>query len=398
VHPGRAIVNSPDRMDSNIRLFYAYIFLNRLEMWLPVTVLFVTGKGVSLAKYTILDAMWYASTLAFEVPTGAVTDRYGKKISLLIAALLQSLSLFILAFGNTFLAMLISYVLWGFGASFETGTNDAFIYDSLKQMDREGDYRKVRGRIATLSFLAGACGSILAGYLGGIRLALPIVLTASIALLLCPLILLFKEPTVSDAREPSYLLHIKESVHYVLDHRLALLLILYSSILATAVWGLHDFYQPLLRSFDISVERIGLLYLTFRLSSAAGASLSDRVYKGVGRVSIYLLPLCFTLAVLGMGFLVTPWVIGFILVIYFIEGLYYPILNALLNRNIPSGKRATIISLGSVLDCLAGCVAYPALGRIADLASLQAAFRVLGLGMLVGMSLVLPLLRREATT
>jgi hypothetical protein len=163
------------------------------------------------------------------------------------------------------------------------------------------------------------------------------------------------------------------------------------------VWGLHDFYQPLLRSFDIPVERIGLLYLTFRLSSAMGASLSDRVYKGVGRVSIYLIPLCFTLAVLGMGFLVTPWVIGFVLVIYFVEGLYRPILNALLNRNIPSGKRATIISLGSVLDCLAGCAAYPALGRIADQASLQTTFKVLGLGMLVGMSLVLPPLRREAT-
>jgi MFS family permease len=160
-------------MDSNIRLFYVYIFLNRLEMWLPVTVLFVTGRGVSLAQYTILDAVWYASTLAFEVPTGAVTDRYGKKISLLIAALLQSLSLFILAFGNTFLAMLISYVLWGFGASFETGTNDAFIYDSLKQMDKEGDYRKVRGRIADVASLQTTFKVLGLGMLVGMSLVLP---------------------------------------------------------------------------------------------------------------------------------------------------------------------------------------------------------------------------------
>ena len=380
---------------SNVRLFYVYIFLNRLELWLPITVLFVTAKGFSLAQYTALDAVWYISTLVFEVPTGAVTDRYGKKISLLVAVLLQSISLFILAFGGSYLAMAISYALWGLGSSFETGTNDAFIYDSLKQINREGDYRKVRGRIATLTFLAGALGSIVAGHLASVRLGLPIVLTASIALLLIPMILLFTEPQVSGTREPSYLLHIKESVHYVLDHRLALLLILYSSILMISVWGLHDFYQPLLRSFDIPVERIGLLYLFFRLCSAAGARLSDPVYRILGRLSIYLMPLCFLIAVWGMGFFVTPWAISFIFVIYFVEGLYSPVLNALLNKNIPSGKRATIISLGSVLDCLAGSALYPVLGKIADLSSLQVTFKVLGAGILVSMALVLAHLRKE---
>jgi MFS family permease len=166
------------KMQLNVRLFYVYIFLNRLEMWLPITVLLVQKRGFSLTQYTILDAVWYASTLIFEVPTGVVTDRYGKKISLLIATLVESISLFILAFAHSFLAIFISYVLWGFGTSFETGTHDALIYDSLKQIDRETDYRRVMGRIRTLVILAGALGSIMAGYLGGIELALPIFLTS----------------------------------------------------------------------------------------------------------------------------------------------------------------------------------------------------------------------------
>jgi MFS family permease len=99
-------------MRSNIRLFYAYIFLNRLDIWLPIVVLFVQDRGFSLAQYTTLDAVWYVSTLVFEIPTGVVTDRYGKKASLLVAAALQSFSLFILAIAKTFLLMIVSYVLW----------------------------------------------------------------------------------------------------------------------------------------------------------------------------------------------------------------------------------------------------------------------------------------------
>ena len=382
-------------MRSNIRLFYAYIFLNRLEMWLPVVVLFVQDRGFSLAQYTTLDAVWYVSTLVFEVPTGVVTDRYGKKTSLLVAAALQSCSLFMLAFAHTFLWMVFSYVLWGLASSFETGTIDAFVYDSLKQADKEEEYGSVRSRITTLTLLAAALGSVTAGYLAGVRLVLPIILTASIALLLCPVILFFTEPRVSDVREPSHLLHVRESVRYLSGHRLVALLIVYSAGLATAVWGLHDFYQPLLRSFAIPVERIGVLYLLFRLSGVVGARLSDPVYRAVGNVSIYLIPLCFAAALFCLGFLITPWVILCVFIIYFIEGFYYPIINAILNRNLPSGKRATIISLGSVLSCLMGAVLYPILGNIADLFSLQTTFKVMGWGMLICMSVVLPPLRRK---
>lgn len=88
--------------------------------------------------------------------------------------------------------------------------------------------------------------------------------------------------------------------------------------------------------------------------------------------------------------------IGFIFVIYFIDGLYYPIISDLLNKNLPSGKRATIISLGSVLACLISAALYPLLGRIADLFSLQLVFQVLGLLVLLSMAPVLGLLRRES--
>jgi len=76
---------------SNVRLFQIFAFLNRLELWDAVYVLFLLDRGFSLAQYGILDSLWYVGTLLFEVPTGALTDRYGKRISLFLSVLSQSL-------------------------------------------------------------------------------------------------------------------------------------------------------------------------------------------------------------------------------------------------------------------------------------------------------------------
>ncbi|HEY68961.1 MAG TPA: MFS transporter [Anaerolineae bacterium] len=384
------------KIQRNIQLIYAYLFLNRLELWIPVIVLFLQDRGFTLTEYTILDAVWYASTLIFEIPTGIVTDRYGTKISLLISGLAQAVALFLTAWAHSFAMIFFAYVLWGFGASFETGTYDVLLYDSLKQCNRESDYRKVRGRVTTLSILAAAIGSILAGFLGGIELALPIFLTGALAVLTLPLILALREPEVSQVRDPSHLVHLKESVRYISRRRFVALLILYSAIMSTAIWGLHEFYQPFLSSFGIQVETIGILYLFFRLFSVAGAHFSDALFRIIGRISVFLIPPIFVVSVLAMGSIRTPWVIAFIFVIYFLNGFYLPIVNDLLNKNLPSSKRATIISLGSVISCLLGCILYPMLGRIADLISLQRTFQVLGFGMLGAMALLLFSMRREA--
>lgn len=246
-----------------------------------------------------------------------------------------------------------------------------------------------------LTIIAAALGSIVAGYLGGIRLDIPILLNAAIPLLLCPLVLFFTEPEVSDAGETTYLLHIKESIHYVSHHRLVASLVLYSAIMGAAVWGLYSFYQPLLHSFEITVERIGVMYSLFRLASAAGAYFSDSIYKAVGEVSVYLIRLCLVASVLCIGFLVTPWVVSLMFVNFFISGFYPPIISDLLNKNLPSSRGATVISLCAVLSSLLNATMDPALGRVADILSLQATFRAAGLGILVSMSLTLVFLVSE---
>ena len=121
--------------ETNIKLFRLFAFLNRLDMWNAVHVLFLLQRGFSLTQYSILDSLWYVGTLVFEVPTGALTDRCGKKVALLLAVLLQGLAFITMITGRSFLALCMAFVVWGLTSSLETGTYSAFLYESLKQVD-----------------------------------------------------------------------------------------------------------------------------------------------------------------------------------------------------------------------------------------------------------------------
>jgi MFS family permease len=383
-------------MPTQVRLFQLFAFVSRLELWEPVYVLFLLQRGFSLAQYGLLDTMWYVGSVLFEVPTGALADRLGNRASLLLALVSQALSFALIASARSFWAMAAAFLLWGLASAFETGTYSAFLYDSLKEAGREGDYGVVYGRTATLQILASALGALIGGYVGGIRLQMPLWASAAIPLLLCPLVWSFREPQVERAVERSYGLQIRESLRYVLQRPLVTVLLLYWALMGAVVWALRMFYQPLLDSYGVPVPWIGMLYLGSKLCMAAGSHVSGAVLQRLGVTTLYAAPVVLVVAVLGVGGIVSPWVIGLIFVIFLVEGLYTPALNTLLNQRIPSGKRATIISLAMWVSCLISTAVNTPLGRIADVVSLQAAFTMIGVGTLVSMAVVVARLRREA--
>jgi len=380
---------------TQVRRFQLFAFVSRLELWESVYVLFLLRSGFSLAQYGLLDTMWYVGSVLFEVPTGALADRLGNRASLLLALVSQALSFALIAMARSFGAMAVAFLLWGLASAFETGTYSAFLYDSLKEAGREGEYGVVYGRTATLQILASALGALIGGYLGGARLQIPLWASAVIPLLLCPLVWSFREPQVERAVEPSYGLHISESVRYVSRRPLVTLLLFYIAAMGAVVWALRMFYQPLMDSYGVPVPWMGALYLGFKLSMAAGSQVSGAAVQRLGVSAVYAAPALLVVAVLGLGGIATPWAIGLIFVIFFVEGLYTPALNAWLNQNIPSGKRATIISLAMLLSCVISTLVNTPLGRIADVVSLQAAFVAIGVGTLVCMGLIVARLRRE---
>ena len=70
----------------------------------------------------------------------------------------------------------------------------------------------------------------------------------------------------------------------------------------------------------------------------------------------------------------------FILLIYLLRGIVTPILRNAINENTTSNKRATILSIRSLIIRISFATSAPILGYIADDYSLAISFYVLAIG------------------
>jgi nitrate/nitrite transporter NarK len=77
------------------RLFTAQALLS-LILWVPIWVVFLQGRGVSLTQIGVLEGIAWLITALLEVPTGAIADRWGRKASIAIGGLLYALAMFLI--------------------------------------------------------------------------------------------------------------------------------------------------------------------------------------------------------------------------------------------------------------------------------------------------------------
>lgn len=362
----------------NINKFYIYFFLSRLNLWLPIYILYLLGRNFSMTQITLLDSMFWLVMVVFEVPTGAVADKWGKKHSLIFSCILTAGGLACFGLAKTYVLVLLAYFLWAVGVTFESGALSAFLYDSLKNIGKEAEYSKFVGRGMSIALIASSIGSVTAGVLGGISLALPIFVSSVIAIVMLCIALTFREPEIERKEKESYFTHVKESLGYSWKHPQLRTLLFFYAFTFSAIWIIGIFYQPYLKNLGIRVEIVGVIYLFATLLAAAGASLASRFESITGESGFLIsIPVIFVFSYLFMGFLHSLVAISFIFAVSFFRGAFWPIMSKYLNKRIPSERRATIISLASLMYSVIMIPSEPVFGNLADRFSLNISIIIL---------------------
>lgn len=71
-----------------------------------------------------------------------MSDRFSRKYSLAIGSVLCGISLLIFIYGPTFFYMILAEVIFSIGMTFRSGTEQAILYDSLKNNNLVHQYTK----------------------------------------------------------------------------------------------------------------------------------------------------------------------------------------------------------------------------------------------------------------
>lgn len=153
----------PSNTKRQIKILYILTFLGEFYLIIPVWFFFYS-KYLSFEQIATLLIAQQIAQLLLEVPSGALADLIGKKVTLVLSYILFTISILLIPFVSTFIFFLILEILKGIAKSLYSGTFEALSYDTLVDDDKESQYPKILGNITTISWV----GYILAGLAGGL--------------------------------------------------------------------------------------------------------------------------------------------------------------------------------------------------------------------------------------
>ncbi len=103
--------------------------------WLVASLYLVVDARLSPAQLVLIGSAQGVVSLVAEVPTGVMADTISRKWSLVSSQVLIGLSMMLTGLVTSFPALVATQMLWGFGWTFASGADVAWITDELGRPD-----------------------------------------------------------------------------------------------------------------------------------------------------------------------------------------------------------------------------------------------------------------------
>ncbi|MEX1298494.1 MAG: MFS transporter [Desulfotignum sp.] len=146
----------------DIRWFIAFRVFFNSRFYYPVFTILFLDFGLTVAQFSVLNAVWAATIVLAEVPSGAVADIIGRKRLLNFAAGVMIVEIGIISFMPRidpvliFSVFLVNRVLSGLAEAAASGADEALAYDSLHEAgmaDQWGRVLEVLMRYQAIGFV-----------------------------------------------------------------------------------------------------------------------------------------------------------------------------------------------------------------------------------------------------
>ncbi|MBK8459975.1 MAG: MFS transporter [Micropruina sp.] len=360
-----------------------------------VNTLFLLDAGLSNTEAFLANAFFTLGMVLFEVPTGVVADTRGRRFSYLLGGgtLLVSTLLYVgmWAIRAPLWGWAIASVLIGLGFTFLSGATEAWLVDALHATGFTGSLESVFGRAQVVAGIAMLAGSVLGGVIAQVTdLGVPYLLRAG--LLTISLIIAWRfmrdlgfTPDAHATPGAAVRSVLAGAVEDGLRNRPVRWLMLAAPF--TSGIGIYIFYA--LQPFLLQLYGQPGAYAIAGLASAlvAGAQILGGLLVGVvgrwftRRTDALILQVALSAVLLGVLAWSTNLVMALIVVAAWamIGAIGGPLRQSFLNGEIPSGRRATVLSFDSLMGSAGGVVIQPGLGRVADLSGYPGSFAVAAL-------------------
>lgn len=172
--------------------------------------------------------------------------------------------------------------------------------------------------------------------------------------------------------------HFKVSYQILKSDSRILKIIVYYSVIFAAETLLFFYSQQYYFGLGYSKVSISLVLLAVGAASCLGAALSEKLFRKWGPKIVAAAPVAIASALICYSFQKMWLCVAVFTAAGFFNSVLYPVKSDALNHLIPSGQRATLISVDSMFFSIAMIVMFPAAGAMADKWGLAAVLAGIG--------------------
>ncbi len=323
--------------------YYLFTFFSSLRFVWPVFMLYFANQWLSAAQIWIVLLLWFWVPSFFEIPSSIIADKFSRRNILIISSVLDIFCMICYIIWWNFYIFVIAILFQWTSVAFQSGTDTAWLYDSLSDYDKQWEYDKILSKAMSFYYVWRAIACIVWWVLYALWVKLPFMLTLiNSFVVLSILIFFFKESHHKKSTAKVYL-HIKEWFSKLAQSKYIKNILLY--MILTVSWNMIFFYfQPVLELKWLPVVRFGVVYMIMNVFSALWA----HYYKKFDFISKKLIIIW--LIIIALATLVyikfNYWIIFLASALSFaVAGMQLTYLTTLVNKSVSSNIRATALSL-----------------------------------------------------
>jgi len=342
--------------NKKILLVEASKFLSSFNIRLAFLGLYALNYGIPLYYLPMGSSLYGLANFLSELPTGIIADKVGHKKSTALAYLISSISLSLLVINPSPLFYVLSALGLGFGASFESGSLESYVYEASKE---DGfNFKKSWSAIMGYSSYASSLAAIISIFISifsanNFTANLTIIIEAVFYLVACILMLSAKNNKFNPISTELKAFSVKNISHLFAQIRTNSTLknlTITSALTYLAIWfilgaSIGVFYQRGLSVFWISLTMASGYFLAGAINKNFYKFFSPKTYKLV----------LFMALMRSLVLMIYAWFnqdavsIICLTILLATASLEIPLISSRTNSELEPNSRATSLSLMSFL-------------------------------------------------
>lgn len=353
-------------MKGNLRLYPWFQFFRNLLFWQATWFLYFQGE-LSAAEAILLYAVYDLATMVLEVPSGWLSDKVGRRPTLILSGVAATAGTFLLATGDSFAAVALGQCLIGASTAFVSGTDSSILFESLVSEGREGETEDFELTAWRYGFAGLALSAVTGGFMAMAGGSVPFWASVASAGATVLIAVRFREPPhLGPAPESAMRLrHLREQIRKpILLWLMALSAAMYGFSHIPFVFGQPLILETLAASGDGEVAPVvsGAIAAAMMTISIGASRIAKRLKDAIGLALILLLAFGMQVGLVGvMTAGDSLIVIAFLMMRMVPDALAKPFIIAAVQPQLTDDSRATYLSIKSLIARLGFAASLAAL-------------------------------------